>query len=108
MIEIIMEISVYLISAIVLGFLFGWFITKASWKERCEKEIEKFKALHLKDKQENVTSRESSIIEEEKISILKRLHEKEVEAFLVERTDIIQKYKELLVKIEEIKKSQLP
>ena len=107
MIEIIMEISVYLILAIVLGFLFGWFITKASWKERCEKEIEKFKALHLKDKQENVTSRES-YLEEEKISVLKRLHEKEVEAFLVERTDIIQKYKELLVKIEEIKKSQLP
>ena len=107
MIEIIMEISVYLILAIVLGFLFGWFITKASWKERCEKEIEKFKALHLKDKQENVTSREP-YIEEEKLSVLKRLHEKEVEAFLAERTDIIQKYKELLVKIEEIKKSQLP
>jgi len=107
MIEIIMEISLYLILAIVLGFLFGWFITKASWKERCEKEIEKFKELYLKDKQESVTNREP-YREEEEISVLKRLHEKEVEAFLVERTDIIQKYKELLVKIEEIKKSQLP
>ena len=87
MIEIIMEIGLYIILAIVLGFLFGWFIAKASGKESYENK--------------------EAYAEEEKILLLKRVHEKEVEAFLSERTDIIQKYKELLLKIEDLKKSQL-
>lgn len=126
MIEIIMEISLYLIVAIVLGFMFGWLIAKATKKEKYIKELEKFKALYIKDekvkkretylKEENFIKNKNEIIdklmgelslEEEKTIMLKRAHEKEIEAFLFERTDITQKYKELLLKIEEIKKSQL-
>ena len=128
MIEIIMEISLYLITAIVLGFIFGWFIARASWKERYTKEIEKFKELYFKEEKEKtpseqVYSQEKNFIktkdeiiekltfklslEEEKVMSLKKEHEEEIKAFLFERTDITQKYKELLLKIEEIKKGQI-
>ena len=127
MIEIIIEISLYLITAIVLGFIFGWFIARANWKERYTKEIEKFKELYVKEEKEKILnqqvySEEDSFIktkddiiekltfklslEEEKGIQLKKDHEEEISAFLFERTDITQKYKELLLKIEEIKESQ--
>jgi len=125
MIEIIIEISLYLILAIVLGFVFGWFISKANWKSKYRREIKEFKELYLKkekvltrqvySKEDNFIKTKDDLIEkltvqlsleEKKLIHLKREHEQEISAFVFERTDITQKYQELLFKIEEIKESQ--
>jgi len=127
MIEVIMEISIYLLVAILVGFIFGWLISKVSLKNKYLKEVEKFKSLYLKEEKAeekdkylysdkgNFIKTKDEIIEkltfklslaEEKIMALKKEHEQEISAFLFERTDITQKYKELLKKIEEIKQSQ--
>jgi len=116
MIEVIMEISLYLLVAILLGFIFGWFISKASWKAKSlkeEKSEDKSKDFYL-DKGNFIKTKDEIIekltfklsLEEEKVMALKKEHEQEILAFIFERTDIIQKYKELLKKIEEIKQSQ--
>jgi len=123
MIEIIIEISLYLVLAIALGFIFGWFISKSKYS----REIKEFNELYLTKEKETVLStqlysHEDNFIktkddiiekltfklslEEEKVMELKKEHEQEISAFLFERTDITQKYQELLLKIEEIKESQ--
>jgi uncharacterized protein YeeX (DUF496 family) len=126
MIELITEISLYLMVAILLGFIFGWLISKASWKEHYEKELEKLKVLYMenqnkvedkkqvrgdkkiiKTKDERIEKLSCKLSqEEESIFALKKEHEREMSAFIFEHAEITQKYQELLRKIEEIKKSQ--
>jgi len=106
--EIMIEISLYLIAGILLGFIFGWLIAKESEKKQELKKlyIQEEKFIKTKDDIiEKLTFKLS--LEEEKVMSLKKEHEQEISAFLFERTDITQKYKELLAKIEEIKKSQI-
>jgi len=56
--EIITEISIYLILAILLGYTFGWLIAKAMSKEKNSnnidsEELEVFKEEYLQGKREN-------------------------------------------------------
>ncbi len=103
MIDIIFSISVYIIAAILLGFTFGWFIAKAIFKEKFEEQIE---ALSINydantssiDTQSRNQANEITMLKNE-IQNLKKQHEQEVDAFLQERIDITQKYKELLDKV---------
>lgn len=68
--NIIVEITLFLVVAVVLGFTFGWLISKAMLKEKYE----------------------------DKLKVLKEKHESEMDAFLAERVEITEKYKELLNK----------
>ena len=61
------QISIYIILAIFVGYFFGWFISNSIFKKR-EQEI-------------------------------KRKYEKEIDAFVMERVDITQKYKEVLKRV---------
>jgi len=58
MLEIISEISIYLVLAILLGYTFGWLIAKAMSKEKNSnkidsEELEVFKEEYLQCKREN-------------------------------------------------------
>ena len=58
MLEIISEISIYLVLAILLGYTFGWLIAKAMSKEKNSnkmdsEELELFKEEYLECKREN-------------------------------------------------------
>ena len=115
--EIISEISIYLVVAILLGYTFGWLITKARSKEKIEhnantidsKEFETLKQEYLKCKTENseLRSQNNKILlenseqklkihhlEELNIKLLKqeKAHELEMLAFIKEREEIIKKY----------------
>ncbi len=68
MLEVIIEITSYLIVAILLGYTFGWVITKA-W---CKKELNSLKRTLLEEREK---------------------HELEMNAFLAEREEMIKKIK---------------
>ena len=114
--EIISEISIYLVVAILLGYTFGWLITKARLKEKMEDnalniDSEAFNTLkedQLKCKTENheLRSQNNKILlenSEQKLKIhhLEKLntkllkqekaHEVEMLAFLKEREEMIKK-----------------
>lgn len=143
MINIIIEISLFLIVAILLGYTFGWFTSKAMIKEKYEQKINEFNTLYAEDlnkikeikedldhyKQFNkelsttnseqakkieelkdfVNSKDDTItklttqlsLEEDKMITLTKNYEEEMDAFLYERTEITQKYKELLAQLNE-------
>ena len=81
------EISVYILVAILLGYFFGWLITKIVLKSRYKKHLDEIEELTLKLRH----------LEEQQMKINKN-HEEEIEAFLFERIDITKKYQELLQK----------
>jgi len=159
-INIIIEISLYLIGAILLGSIFGWLLAKSILKERYQdqleelseisnhelgnidkinQELEHYKKVNqelieknmklnlgymgqkyvldennetldefqvfLKSKDdviETLTSKLSGA--EEKQMKMKKKHDVEIDAFLFERIEITQKYKDLLVKYDRLKK----
>jgi len=159
MIETIIEISLYLIVAILLGLIFGSLITKLILQDRYEsdlqqllsqkkekgedisklkRELEHYKRVNRKLIEENtniklgftgqqyVLDEHNSVLdelqkqikskniiiekltkklslEEEQQRALRKQHEKEVNAFLFERMDITQKYKELIKKYKALK-----
>ncbi|MBU1667887.1 hypothetical protein KKC13_05665 [bacterium] len=49
MINIIIEISLFLIIALLLGYTFGWFTSKAMLKEKYERQIHEFNTLYEDD-----------------------------------------------------------
>ena len=101
--DIILSISVYIIAAIVLGFTFGWFIAKAILKEKFEEQVEALSTNYDANKSSIDTQSKKQVNEitalKNEIQKLKKQHEQEVDAFLEERIDITQKYKELLDKV---------
>jgi len=103
MMDIILSISVYIIAAIVLGFTFGWFIAKAILKEKFEEQVEALSTNYDANKSSIDTQSKKQVNEitelKNEIQKLKKQHEQEVDAFLEERIDITQKYKELLDKV---------
>jgi len=103
MIDIIISISVYIIAAILLGFIFGWFISKSIFKEKFENQVEALSSNYDTNKNsiDNHSKKQDEEIMElrDEIKRLKSHHEKEVDAFLEERIDITMKYKELLEKV---------
>ena len=104
MIDIILSISAYIIAAILLGFIFGWFIAKAIFKEKYEEQLEVLSSnydinKHAIDTQSKSQEKEIAALKDE-IRILKEKHEQELEAFIKERIDITKKYKKLLDKIQ--------
>jgi len=143
MINIIIEISLFLIIALLLGYTFGWFTSKAMLKEKYEQQIYEFNTLYGDDlnkireikkdleyyKQSNkelgdinseqtrkidelehfVQSKDDMIekltthlsLEEAKRIALAKKHEEEMDAFLYERTEILQKYNKLLAQLKE-------
>lgn len=102
MIDIIISIGLYIIAAILLGFTFGWFIAKAIFKEKFEEQVEALSTNY--DANRNTLELDSKAHDKklselkDKIRSLKLEHEKEIDAFLDERIDITQKYKELLAR----------
>jgi len=103
MTDIIISISLYIIVAILLGFTFGWFIAKAIFKEKFKEQVEVLSSNYDANKNNidfhsQKQSKELSNLKDE-IRRLKVEHDKEVDAFLNERIDITQKYKELLEKV---------
>jgi len=160
--ETIIEISICVIASIVLGYIFGWLITKTRYRDKYEKKIKEFNKknqieleninkkeaelnhfrllykelvtnnnnLHLrydelekklefsditrKELAQFVESKDDMIaklthqltLEEDKLLTLQNEQEKEIDAFLYERTDITQKYKALLSHLKEIKEHQ--
>ncbi len=64
MLNIIIQIGAYIFIATLLGYFFGWLITRIQLKKQCKAMEERY--------------------------------EKEIAAFILEREDITQKYKELL------------
>ena len=92
--EIITEISIYLILAILLGYTFGWLITKARLKEKIEhhnnniqsKEFDRLKQEELEEKEKNseLVSQNNKILlenREQKLKIhhlLKKLQERDL------------------------------
>ncbi len=103
MMDIILSISVYIIAAILLGFTFGWFIAKAIFKEKFEEQVEALSTNYDANKSSIDTQSQKQVNEitalKNEIQNLKKQHEQEVDAFLEERIDITQKYKELLDKV---------
>ena len=101
--DIILSISVYIIAAILLGFTFGWFIAKAIFKEKFEEQVEALSTNYDANKSSIDTQSQKQVNEitalKNEIQKLKKQHEQEVDAFLEERIDITQKYKELLDKV---------
>jgi len=155
-----MKISAYIFVAIVLGYFFGWLITKLLLKERYQayldeivlnknielEEINKIKdelfqikkenkvlkannkdlrfgykgqkyvlnehnttldefQKRLKSKDEVISTLTSklSLLEEKLINIEKK-HDEEIDAFMFERIEITQKYKDILEKFDNLKK----
>ncbi len=115
--EIITEISIYLILAILLGYIFGWLITKAMSKKKIEQndnkinseEFNVLKQEYLKSKTEKseLVSQNNKILlenselklkiynlEKLNIKLLKqeKKHELEMLAFIQEREEIIKKH----------------
>jgi len=103
MTDIIISISLYIIVAILLGFTFGWFIAKAIFTEKFKEQVEVLSSNYDTNKNNidfhsQKQSKELLNLKDE-IRRLKVEHDKEVDAFLNERIDITQKYKELLEKV---------
>jgi len=90
MIEVVKEISLYLVIAIALGYLFGWLITRTAWKNK-SLEARVDDNIELKDKKIEQLEKE--------LRKMKESYEAEIEAFLMEREDITQRYKELLAEV---------
>ena len=90
--EIITEISIYLVLAILLGYTFGWLITKVRSKEKIEqnnintKEFDVLKQERLQYKEENsdLLSQNNKVLlenREQKLKIhhlLKKLQERDL------------------------------
>jgi len=103
MIEIVVEIVLFLIVALIVGFGFGFLIAKSLKKEKKEVVskgiVDEDCELILQKKDETIETLTRQLsLEEERCSGLKREHEDEVTAFLLERMDITQKYRNLLSK----------
>lgn len=64
MLNIMIQISIYIVLAILLGSLFGWLISNSIFKKREQ--------------------------------ALKRKYEKEIDAFVLERVEVTEKYRDLL------------
>jgi uncharacterized protein YeeX (DUF496 family) len=157
--NIMIEISTYIFIAIVLGYFFGWLITKLLLKERYQSQLDEMlvdnkteteeinkikdelvqvkkdnkrlktqnkelnsgydgqkyvleehnevlddfqKRLHSKDEIIEVLTSNLSLAEEKQMKIEKK-YEEEIDAFMFERIDITQKYKNLLEKFNLLK-----
>lgn len=74
MIEVITEISIFITIAIVLGYIFGWLITKAIYRGK----IKKLKSEHIEQKAEI-----------NKLSAEIERHELEMIAFIEEREELV-------------------
>ncbi len=74
--ETIIEISLYLILAILLGYIFGWLITKSIY-------IKKIKSLESENSEKNIKIK--TLLED------RERHELEMLAFIEEREEIIKK-----------------
>ena len=160
MINIIIEISAYIFVAILLGYFFGWLITKLLLKERYQTHLDEIilknntekedinkikdelfqvkkdnkrlktqnkelssgysgqkyvldehnevldefqKRLHSKDEIIESLTKNLSLVEEKQMAIEKK-YEEEIDAFMFERIDTTQKYKDLLEKFNLLKK----
>ena len=152
MINIIIEISAYLFVAILLGYFFGWLITKLLLKERYQAHLDKIILNNTREMEETSEIRDELLqykndnkrlkvqnkafssgydgqkyvedkdtitvaelekrldvkddviaslttklsLEEEKQMKIEKKYEEEIDAFMFERIDITQKYKDLL------------
>lgn len=74
--ETIIEISLYLILAILLGYIFGWLITKSIY-------MKKIKSLESENSEKNIKIK--TLLED------RERHELEMLAFIEEREEIIKK-----------------
>jgi flagellar motility protein MotE (MotC chaperone) len=103
MMDIIISISFYIVAAILLGFIFGWFIAKATLKEKFEEQIEVLSSNYDTNKSSIDMQCKDQLKEivrlKDEIEDLKHQHEKELDAFLEERAEITMKYKKLLNKL---------
>lgn len=107
MIQIIIELSLFMIVAILLGYTFGWFTAKATVKEKYTDQMDELRSLYENDlskiKEIKANLDEHKALLKSKDATIKKLtkrHEEEMDAFLYERTEITQKYKELLAQVE--------
>jgi predicted RNase H-like nuclease (RuvC/YqgF family) len=163
MLNIALQISVYISIAIILGYSFGWLITKLSLEKRYKQKIQsiivqkerpnleiselKEKLFQLRRENKNLEKerkkvdsmyegqkyvlnehnevlddfqkrllKKDEIIEEltKKLSSLEqrqlrlnKKHEEEIDAFVFERVEITQKYKDLMEKYKLIKNSKI-
>ncbi|RUM70642.1 MAG: hypothetical protein DSZ07_02010 [Sulfurovum sp.] len=109
--EVIIEISIYLILAILLGYTFGWLIAKAMSKKRNSndidgEELEVFKEEYLQAKRENseLLSENNKILlenSEQKLkthNLEKELQEREL--LIKSKDDEIRELKRKLLKQE--------
>ena len=146
---LILEISLYLALALLIGYLFGWYMSKNRVEslnqcnhqniKKIEEELSHYKKVNkelisenteirlgysgqkyvldehnntldefqkrLKSKNDVIETLTSnvSLLEEEKRAI-KEKYESEIDAFLFERNEITEKYKDLLEKFNRLKK----
>lgn len=124
MITIIIQISLFLIAAILLGYIFGWFTAKNICERECAKklkeqpksngeeslqsvqEVEQDKHETISTLKELINNKDAIIQsltlqlseEEKSVVALKKRYEAEIDAFIVERVEIAQNYKALLEK----------
>ena len=158
MTNIMIEISSYIFMAILLGYFFGWLITKLLLKERYQSRLDEIvlnnhteieeinkikdelyqtkkdnkrlktqnkefnsgyvgqkyvldeynttlddfqKRLHSKDEVIESLTTKLSLVEDRQMNIEKK-YEEEIDAFMFERIEITQKYKDLLAKTNSI------
>ena len=111
MIDVMIEISVYIFAAIVLGYFFGWLTTRLALKKRYQAKLDEIvltkqltsdddklgKETHDKDELISTLTSKLALMKEKSIEIEKK-YEEEIDAFLTERVEIIQKYKSLVAK----------
>ena len=122
MLETIREILIYLILAILLGYIFGWLITKAlSKKNSNEKSINDEEYLKLKEEHQQYRNQHKDLLSENNRVLLEnreqklkihnlsksiqelkvncskqeKQHELEMSAFLKEREELIKKHSAL-------------
>ena len=162
MINIMIEISAYIFIAIILGYFFGWLITKLLLKERYQSHLDEIilknntekeeinkikdelyqakkdnkrlkiqnkelssgydgqkyvleehndvldefqKRIHSKDELIESLTTQLSLVEEKQMQVEKK-YEEEIDAFMFERIEITQKYKDILEKFNLLKRDK--
>lgn len=124
----IVEISMYIIVAILLGYVFGWLMSSMLLKDRYKNQLNEIREgletaskepeltekmdeddfsnrLLNKDKVITNLTQRLSFLEQEHIEIEQK-HEKEIDAFMFERIEITQKYKDLLKKFTSLEEEK--
>ena len=121
--EIVIKISIYLIVAIILGYVFGWLITKLLIEDKLKKSSMNLESKEIKDSKEKLTkcelekdtltstnnkilleNRKQKLklhqIQQQKDELQEKIqgYEHEIEAFIEERENMIKQLKTTTLK----------